>query len=148
MLLNLPVYSFRTKTEEGKKMIFDARRRKWVALTPEEWVRQHFARYLTEEKNYPAGRMGIEYGLKINGLDFRADIVEFDQEGNPLLIVECKAPQVKISQDVFDQIVRYNFRLQVKYLIVTNGINHYCCVIDREKLSYSFLPEIPDYKNL
>lgn len=147
-MLNLPLYTFRIKLSSGKKTIFDIWRRKWVALTPEEWVRQNFARYLTEEKHFPGALLGIEKPLCLNGQNFRTDMVAFGSNGDPLMIIECKAPEVKISQQVFDQIVRYNMKLQVKYLAVTNGMVHYCCVIDREKISYSYLSEIPEYSDL
>jgi hypothetical protein len=147
-LLNLPTYLFRIKENEGKKIIFDSFRRKWVALTPEEWVRQNFIRYLTEEKHYPVALVSVERSLRINQHNFRSDAVIFSNSGEPLVVIECKAPEVKISQEVFDQIVRYNIDFQVSYLIVTNGVNHYCCIIDKETLTYSFLPEIPDYKEL
>ena len=148
MILNLPQYSFRIQEKAGKKLIFDGFRRRWVALTPEEWVRQNFAKYLTEEKHYPASLVAIERSLRMNQRDFRTDIVLFSKSGNPLVVVECKAPEVKISQQVFDQIARYNLDLRVSYLIVTNGLTHYCCRFDQSELSYTFLPEIPDYKEL
>ena len=145
MLLNLPHYSFRIKEKLEKKLIFDVFRRRWVSLTPEEWVRQNFARYLTEEKHFPAALIAIERSLRINQHDFRTDIVLFSKSGNPLVVVECKAPEVKISQQTFDQIARYNLELRVSYLIVTNGINHYCCRFDPQQLNYTFLAEMPDY---
>jgi type I site-specific restriction endonuclease len=146
MILNLPQYSFRTSEQSGKKLIFDDFRRRWVVLTPEEWVRQNFARYLTEVKRYPPSLVAIERSLKINQRDFRTDIVLFSRKGNPLVVVECKSPEVKISQQVFDQIARYNLDLRVSYLIVTNGMAHYCCKFDQQQLTYAFLPEIPDYE--
>jgi len=146
MVLNLPQYSFRIREKLGKKHIFDSFRRQWVSLTPEEWVRQNFVRYLTEEKHFPASLVAIERSLRINQRDFRTDIVLFSKSGNPLIVVECKSPEVKISQQVFDQIARYNLDLRVSYLIVTNGLEHYCCRFDQELLTYTFLPEIPDYK--
>ena len=145
MELNLPYSSFRIKEHNRKKLIFDSFRRRWVMLTPEEWVRQNFARYLTEIKHFPASLVAIERSLRINQHDFRSDIVLFAKTGIPLVVVECKAPEVKISQDVFDQIARYNMELRVNYLIVTNGMNHYCCRFDPDQLTYTFLPEIPDY---
>ena len=126
-------------------MIFDASRRRWVKLTPEEWVRQHFVRYLVEEKHYPASLIAVEHSLQINRQDFRADAVVFSNAGKPLLIVECKAPEVNITQKVFEQIVRYNFEFQVDFMIVTNGLSHFCCRIDKTNLSYEFLKEIPEY---
>ena len=148
MLLNLPQYTFRIKDKLDKKLIFDGFRRRWVALTPEEWVRQNFVRYLTEEKHFPASLVAVERSLRMNQRDFRTDIILFSKLGNPLVVVECKAPEVKISQQVFDQIARYNLDLRVNYLIVTNGLVHYCCRFDQEQLSYTFLPEIPDYLEL
>ena len=148
MILNLPQYTFRIKDKLDKKLIFDGFRRRWVALTPEEWVRQNFVRYLTEEKHFPASLVAVERSLRMNQRDFRTDIILFSKLGNPLVVVECKAPEVKISQQVFDQIARYNLDLRVNYLIVTNGLVHYCCRFDQEQLSYTFLPEIPDYLEL
>ncbi len=148
MVLNLPQYTFRTKEQPGRKLIFDGFRRRWVALTPEEWVRQNFARYLTDEKHFPTSLVAIERSLRINQRDFRTDIVLFSKSGSPLVVVECKAPEVKISQQVFDQIARYNLDLRVSYLIVTNGLTHYCCKFDQELLTYTFLPQIPDYNEI
>jgi len=147
-LLNLPTYFFRIREKDGKKIIFDDFRRKWVALTPEEWVRQNFIRYLIEEKHYPTALISVEQSLRLNQQNFRADAVIYSKTGDPFIIIECKAPEVKISQQVFDQMIPYNIELQAKFLMVTNGINHYCCVIDKEKVTYTFLPEIPDYKLL
>jgi len=148
MLLNLPPYSFRTSDKPGKKLIFDVFRRRWVTLNPEEWVRQNFVRYLAEVKHFPASLIAIERSLRINLRDFRTDVVLFSKSGSPLVVVECKAPEVKISQQVFDQIARYNLDLRVNYLIVTNGLMHYCCKFDQQQLTYTFLPEIPDYKEI
>src|ERR1035437_3473190 len=145
MDLNLPNYTFRTRENLGKKLIFDGFRQRWVALTPEEWVRQNFVRYLIEEKHFPASLIAVERSLRMNQRDFRTDIVLFSKSGNPLVVVECKAPGIKISQLVFDQIARYNLDLRVSYLIVTNGLAHFCCRFDQSQLSYTFLAEIPDY---
>jgi len=131
MLLNLPQYTFRIKDKLDRKLIFDGFRRRWVALSPEEWVRQNFVRYLTEVKHFPASLVAIERSLRMNQRDFRTDIVLFSKSGNPLVVVECKAPEVKITQQVFDQIARYNLDLRVNYLIVTNGLVHYCCRFDQ-----------------
>lgn len=148
MLLNLPEYSFRTMEKPGRKLIFDSFRRRWVVLTPEEWVRQNFVRYLTGEKHFPDSLVAIERSIRINQRDFRTDVVLFSKSGNPLVVVECKAPEVQICQQVFDQIVRYNLDLRVSYLIVTNGLTHYCCKFDQEQLTYIFLSDIPDYKDI
>lgn len=146
--LNLPAYEFNITQKEGKYLIFDTYRRRWVKLNPEEWVRQNFVRYLVEEKHFPASLIAVEHSLKINRQDFRADAVVFSTDGKPLLLVECKAPEVKITQKVFEQIVRYNFQFQVDYLIVTNGISHFCCRINKMDLTYQFLAEIPEYNVL
>jgi len=143
--LNLPEYSFRIKTTEGKSFIFDSLRKKYVRLTPEEWVRQNFVQFLIAEKNYSVSLMAVEAGVKVNNNPQRADLVIFNRSGNPLLIAEFKAPEVKINQQTFDQIVRYNMQLRVLFLIVSNGLEHYCCRINYDDNSYAFLPEIPDF---
>lgn len=146
--LNLPEYSFRIRTVEGKTLIFDSLRRKYVRLTPEEWVRQNFVQFLIAEKNYSVSLIAVEAGVKVNNNPQRADLVVFNRSGNPLLIAEFKAPEVKISQQVFDQIVRYNMQLKVPFLIVSNGLEHYCCRINYGDNSYAFLPEIPEFSTI
>jgi hypothetical protein len=146
--LNLPSYSFRTRQEADKTYIFDEIRKKYLLLTPEEWVRQNFIRYLTGEKNFPAALMIIERGLKVNGNPFRADLLICDRMGAPLLVVEFKAPAIRISQAAFDQIARYNMRYRVPYLIVSNGLSHFCCKIDFLSESYMFLNKVPDFKDI
>jgi hypothetical protein len=146
--LNLPVYSFRIRKLNEKEQIFDEIRKRFVALTPEEWVRQNFIKYLRTEKQYPASLISIERGLKLYKRRKRTDAVIFNNYGKPLLIVECKAPEVMIDQEVFDQIVRYNMALNVKYLVLTNGIFHYSCIIDYDLHTYNFLKEIPTYQDL
>lgn len=149
MQLNLPSYTFKVKSNpDGHRVIFDALRRRYVALTPEEWVRQHFVRYLIEEKGFPAALMANEVSLKQNGIKRRCDTLIADSIGAPLMIVEYKAPHIEISQETFDQIVRYNMVLHARYLVVSNGLNHYCCKIDYDHDDYSFLPEIPTYDAL
>jgi len=133
------------KIEDEKTHIFDVVRKKYLLLTPEEWVRQNFIHYLNKEKNYPLGLMGVEKMVKYNNLKTRADIVLYNIEGNPNIIVECKAPNVKITQDAFNQIAKYNSQLKVKYLIVTNGMKHFCCEMDYESNKITFLEEIPTY---
>ena len=123
-------------------------RKKYVALTPEEWVRQHFIRFLTDYKGYPKGLLANEVQLVLNGTKKRCDTVLFNKDLSARMIVEYKAPHIEITQAVFDQITRYNMVLKVDYLIVSNGINHYCCRIDYNTMSYTFLPEIPDYQSL
>lgn len=146
--LNLPTYNFNIKLEGQRKLIFDSIRRKFVVLTPEEWVRQNFISYLVDSKNYPRGLIAVEKKVDVNRMPQRSDIVLYNNKANPLMIVECKAACVKISQDTFNQIARYNMKLQVPYLVVTNGLTHYCCRIDYETNSFKFIPEIPDYKTL
>ena len=143
--LNLPQYDSKISKKEGKLYIFDEFRKKYVALTPEEWVRQNFLMYLVTDKKYPRTLIAVEAGLKLYKRKKRTDAVVYNKQGEPLLIIECKASQVKINQDVFDQVVRYNLALKVNYLIVTNGLEHYCCLLDYKNNSYSFLNEIPEY---
>jgi len=143
--LNLPTYSFNLKLIEQRKYIFDFIRKKYVILTPEEWVRQNFLKYLVEEKKYPASLIVVEKEFKLNNLSKRSDAVVYNKSGNPFLIVECKAANVKIDQNVFDQIARYNMVLNVDLLVVSNGLQHFCCKLDMENDTYYFLKEIPDY---
>ena len=143
--LNLPNAALKTKLVEGTTQVFDAVRKKYLVLTPEEWVRQHFIHYLNKEKNYPFGLMGVEKMVKYNSLKTRADIVLYTADGKPNVIVECKAPNVKITQDAFNQIAKYNYKLRVKYLVVTNGLQHFCCEMDYENNKITFLEEIPEY---
>ena len=142
--LNYPSFTFKLKTNENKTLIFDIVRKKYVTLTPEEWVRQHTIHYLFKEKNYPISLMAVEKQLKIRTLRTRIDIVSYTNDGIPFLIVECKAPSVQISQDTFDQIARYNLKLEAQILMVTNGISHYYCVMNHKKQAYEFLSELPD----
>ncbi|MCK4662185.1 MAG: type I restriction enzyme HsdR N-terminal domain-containing protein [Bacteroidales bacterium] len=146
--LNLPTYFFKIKSINQKKYIFDTIRKKYILLTPEEWVRQNFIQYLINEKKFPASLISVEMNLNINKQKQRSDIVLFDNNGKAIVIVECKAAIIKINQKVFDQVARYNIPLKVNYLIVTNGLNHYCCIIDYKTNSYKFLKEIPDYKDI
>jgi hypothetical protein len=146
--LNLPTYSFNIKLIEQRKHIFDFIRKKFVILTPEEWVRQNFLKYLVDEKKYPASLIFVEKEFKLNNLSKRSDAVVYNKTGNPILIVECKAASIKIDQKVFDQIARYNMKLNVEYLIVTNGLEHYCCKIDYINKKYLFLKEVPEYERI
>ena len=145
MKLNLPEYSFNIRRGEGKQEIFDPLRGKYVSLTPEEWVRQNFIKFLIEEKKYPASLIAIEKGLIINGKQRRFDAVAFNNTGNPVVLIEFKSANVKIDQKVFEQIAVYNQLLKVKYLIVSNGLKHYCCKIDFSTQSISFLKDIPEF---
>ena len=146
--LNLPEYSFRIKTAGGKTVIFDTLRKKFVRLTPEEWVRQNFVQFLLTEKQYSPALITVEASVKVNNNPQRADLVVFDRLGNPVMVVEFKAPEVKINQQTFDQIVRYNMQLKVRFLIVSNGMEHYCCSINYAENSYAYLPEIPNFASL
>lgn len=143
-----PKYQIKSRKTGTKTEVFDLLRKKWLILTPEEEVRQKMILYLLNERSFPSGRLASEYSLKVNGLKRRADIVAFNQFGHPVLIVECKAPKVKITQAVFDQIARYNLSLRVDYLIVTNGNQNYCCMMDFKEEKYHFLESIPNYKNI
>jgi hypothetical protein len=146
--LNLPPYTFNITGKEGSEMILDVIRRKFVKLTPEEWVRQNFIRYLIEEGKYPAGLMGVEIMFRLNKLMRRVDILIHDRKGKPIMIVECKEPDIKIDDKIFDQIVVYNMGLKVPYIVVTNGLLHYACKLDPEKPGYNYLNVIPLYEEL
>ena len=146
--LNLPSYPAKILKRNGKNVIFDPLRQKYVALTPEEWVRQHFVHFLTDFKGYPKGLLANEIQLDLNGTKKRCDTVLFNKDLSARMIVEYKAPNIEITQTVFDQITRYNMVLKVEYLIVSNGIRHYCCRIDYNTLKYTFLPDIPSYTEL
>lgn len=148
MNLNLPSYEFRVLKNGDDISIYDRLRKKFVTLTPEENVRQHFVEYLIRERLFPAGLMNNEIAIMQNGIKRRCDTVIFDRTGEPLMIVEYKAPHVKITQEVFNQIYRYNLVLKVKYLVVTNGRVNYCCKIDYEARSCQFLSDIPMYDSL
>jgi hypothetical protein len=143
--LNLPPYPFKISDQSGTLFIFDEIRKKDLVLTPEEWVRQHFVQYLIKQKNYPRSLIKLEGGLKLHGNAKRSDIVVFNNMGEKILMVECKAPSVKITQQVFDQIARYNIVHQVGVLAVTNGLQHYYCNIDVNNRSYNFIPELEIY---
>ena len=143
--LNFKNYTFRFKNSENKVAIFDEIRKKFIILTPEEWVRQHVVRYLLEEKKYPKSYVNVEKIVKINNMSKRYDIVVFNPDGSIFLLVECKAPTVTISQNTFDQIARYNMSLNAIHLMVTNGLNHYFCQMDYEQEKYFFLKDLPEY---
>lgn len=147
-VLNLPVYPLKIKNIKQNKYIFDIIRKKFIVLTPEEWVRQNFVHYLIHEKQYPAGLLSVEMFLKVNKLSKRADLVVFSNNAKPIMIIECKAPEVKINQKAFDQIWSYNIALNVKYLIVTNGMQSFCCKATNDMKSYFFLKNIPNYAQL
>lgn len=143
--LNFPDYNFRFKNSENKVAIFDDVRKKFIILTPEEWVRQHVVRFLCEEKKYPLSHINVEKIIKLNGLTKRYDVVVFQPDGNINILVECKAPDVAITQNTFDQIARYNMQINASYMMVTNGLNHYFCQMDYNLGEYRFLRDIPAY---
>ena len=146
--LNLPKYGIKIANENGHQTIFDVLRRKYVAHTPEEWVRQHFVHYLIEHKGYPQSLMANEIQLAIGNKKLRCDSVLYDRSLKPRMIIEYKAPTVNITQKVFDQITIYNMLLHVDYLVVSNGIKHYCCRMDYENQKYLFLDDIPNYQEI
>lgn len=146
--LNLPSYPFRLKKADGAVYIFDEVRKKFLVLSPEEWVRQHLVQFLILHKNYPRSLFRLEGGLKLHSMQKRSDIVIYNTAGEKILLAECKAPSIKISQQAFDQIARYNMVYRVPLLLVSNGINHYCCRIDFETSSYTFIEEIPPYSEV
>lgn len=141
--LNFPKYNFRFKNSENKVAIFDVLRKKFVLLTPEEWVRQHVVQFLLKEKKLPQSLLNVEKQLKIHQLIKRYDVVAYNPDGSIHLIVECKAPSVPITQNTFDQIARYNLSVKATYLMVTNGLQHYFCQMDYEREKYHFLKDIP-----
>lgn len=143
--LNLPPYATKVTVRDGKNAIWDIIRRKYVALTPEEWVRQHFVHFLIGHKGYPASLLANEVALTLNGTSRRCDTVLYDRTLSPRMIIEYKAPHIPITQKVFDQICRYNLVFHVDYLIVSNGLSHYCCRMDYEHQSYQFLTDVPEY---
>lgn len=146
--LSLPYAPLKiAKTDSGDLKVFDKLRKKYVSLTPEEFVRQNFVHWLMESYGYPASLLQNEVAIDVNGSNKRCDTIAFGRAGEPLVIVEYKAPDVEITQNVFDQIYRYNLSLKAKYLIVSNGIKNYCCVIDYRNQTYNFIPVIPSYRD-
>ena len=143
--LNFPKFEFRFKSTENRIQIFDVIRKKFVALHPEEWVRQHVIHYLILVKKYPKQHINVEKQLIINGLQKRYDVIVLTPNGKIRILVECKAPEISIDQDTFDQIARYNLKADADYMMVTNGLHHIFCQIDHNNEKYIFLPEIPDF---
>ena len=146
--LNFPKYTLRIKSRENNPLVFDPVRKKYVPLTPEEWVRQHCMQFLIKDRKYPAGRTLVERQLLVEGLEKRLDIAVCHPDGSILLLVECKAPTVPINQAVFDQIARYNWKARARFLMVTNGLNHYYCQMDYIQKRYSFLKDLPAFDTL
>lgn len=146
--LNFPKYNLKIKSRENKSLVFDPVRKKYVPLTPEEWVRQHCLNFLILDKEYPGGLTLVERQLVVEGLEKRLDIAVCHPDGTILLLVECKAPTVSIDQAVFDQIARYNWKARSRFLMVTNGLNHYYCQMDYVQKRYSFLKDLPSFSEL
>ena len=144
--LNFQHYQFRFKNSENIVTIFDEIRKRFIVLTPEEWVRQHCINFLIEEKQYPKSLINVEKEIKINGLNKRYDIVVYNTDGTIHILIECKAPKINITQKTFDQIAQYNLELNASYLMVTNGLNHYYCTMDFTAKCYHFLRDLPMYK--
>ena len=144
-VLHIPfsAYDFKIRKEENQSFIFDIIRKKYLLLTPEEWIRQHWLHFLIEEKKYPRSLIAVEMPLKVNRLEKRCDIVVYGKNGKPQLIVECKSGSIKMSQKVFEQIARYNLTLRVKYLVISNGRDTFCCEIDFEKGDFTFIKDLP-----
>lgn len=149
MELNLPSFEYEiSQGEDGVTRIYDRLRKKFVALTPEEWVRQHFVNYLISERGYPGGLMANEVSLKLNSTARRCDTLVYSRTGKPVAVVEYKAPSIAVTQAVFDQIARYNSVIGAAYLMVSNGLSHYCCRYDEKSEGYVFLRDIPRYEEL
>lgn len=146
--LNLPTFDTKINIRNGKNVIFDIIRKRYVVLTPEEWVRQHFINFLITHKGYPVSLMANEVMVKLNNTTKRCDTVLYRRDLSARMIIEYKAPHIEINQAVFDQITRYNIVLKVDYLIVSNGMQHYCCLMDYDNQTYQFLKDIPDYQQL
>jgi type I site-specific restriction-modification system R (restriction) subunit len=144
--LRLPPANFRVKSTEKGRFIFDPIRKKFVSLQPEEWVRQHIIHWLVDFKNVPINLINVEKQLVIAGTSKRYDIVVFTPDGSIHTIIECKAPKIKIDQTVFDQIARYNLIAQARFLMVSNGLEHYFCTMDYEKQRYEFIADLPKYE--
>ena len=146
--LNLPAYDYELRNYNGRIVILDPIRQRFVSLTPEEWVRQHFVQYLMRDLNVPRGLIEIEVSIPIRERLYRADIVVYNRQVEPILVVECKRPSITLGQEVFNQVGYYNLGLKVQYLIVTNGMQHYCCKVDQSRQSYHFLDQIPSFETM
>lgn len=146
--LNFPIYEFRIRNVNNRQEIFDPVRRKFVTLTPEEWVRQHLISYLLVQKGYPIAIIGVEKQLMLNKMPKRFDLVIFNRSGTPFLLVECKAPGVEITEKTFDQAARYNMMLKAGYFLLTNGLDHYPCRIDYLKKQYIFIQDVPHFDEM
>ncbi len=146
--LNLPNYPFKIVENEGKLKIFDPLRKRYLVLTPEEWVRQHFIQFLVKEKGFPGGLFSIEHKVKHHQRSGRYDALCLDRHGRPLFLLECKAPEVAIGSASFDQVLRYNQSIGAPFLALTNGMDHYVIRVDFQEREMKFLPELPDFEYL
>lgn len=146
--LNLPQFEYKIKNEDGKTFLFDIIRKKFVVLTPEEWVRQHFVHYLINYYKYPKSLIKIETGHRFNTLQKRSDIIIYDRQGKSLMVVECKSVLEKINSKTFYQVATYNMTIKAKYLAVTNGLKHYCYIVNYDDNKYTFLNEIPSFEDV
>jgi len=146
--LNFPEYQFKYKEIEGKLFIWDQIRKQYVYSGPEEIVRQHLVTYLIRELSYPKSLINVEKQVKVNGMSRRTDVLVFNKEVKPLLIAECKSPNIALDQGAFNQIANYNLTLKVNYLVITNGLKHFCCKLDQKKGQYCFVNRIPMYTKL
>lgn len=146
--LNLPPFPIKLRQQDGRTLVLDRLRRRYVALTPEEWVRQHFVNFLIAHKGYPKGLLVNEKELRLGEKRLRADTLLYNRELQPQMIIEYKAPEIRLTQRVFDQITAYNLLLRVDYLVVSNGLQHICCRVDHERRCCTFLPEVPCYADL
>ncbi|MFT7162012.1 MAG: hypothetical protein ACI9GZ_003199 [Bacteroidia bacterium] len=144
--LNLPPYEF--KLSSDKTSIFDVIRKKFIVLQPEEWVRQHFVNYLINHLGYPAGLIKVEFGISYNKLSKRPDILAYDRAGNPLLLIECKSYDIKTSKSVFEQVAVYNKVIKAPYVVVTNGLQHFCWSQNEETGKVDFMDEVPEFEEL
>ena len=144
--LNLPTFDYKLKKVEGKVWIFDIIRKKYIMLTPEEWVRQHFIHYIINTFNYPKTLIKVEGGLSYNQLAKRSDILVFDREGKPWMVIECKSPELRLSTTTLQQASVYNATLRAKYLTVTNGLLYYCSLTDWIEGKTELLKELPSYQ--
>ncbi len=149
MQLALPKYEFNIRENtDGRKEIFDSFRRKYIVLTPEEWVRQHFLRYLVEEKGFPSSLIAVEKSIMVNQMPKRFDAMAYGKSGKPLILMEFKSPKVKLNQEVIEQVSRYNSSLQLSYLLISNGLKHYCCQLDFSNNNFKILDHIPSFEML
>jgi hypothetical protein len=144
--LNFPKYNFDIKREENQLFVFDEIRKKWIVLTPEEWVRQHVIFYLVDQKKFPASLIAVEKAIKVNQRLKRFDLVCYDNQARPVILVECKAPEIKISVQTMAQALRYNSQIQAEYVVLTNGLDLVCAQIDHVKKEVNYLQDLPEYK--